>query len=410
MHTHLRIYLLSLSVTLSVSPLVIANPNHENPEAGIAIHDLANSKELASECQKIYETESKAVRSYLELIESEKLSTRNMQSIGKSFVEIERLLRRSNWLGLHGETAGVDYSLRGRVLIGQIRKVRDVCRTVPGAAKIIKNIYVQLQKSAPARLKQLQGVSSLMDAEKWEQAESRFFELWDSLRLTSVLLHTPQQREIETPYHALRTTINKQMMEIRARAASEKLAAARDNQTPDYAALLNEIAVATEAVRSNGSAAVGENQQNGPQLVTTFGRTWKKLHWQALRCRAAEWANCAMQLTNNTEELNQINSAHKKFSSDIITAIAGIIEADATRVSQSDVMQVYQEYLAALVPLVTRSSDDSLANAADGALQKLAAKSPEFANEVVYYANATDELLRWRQRSAEADDRRRELG
>jgi hypothetical protein len=70
------------------------------------------------------------------------------------------------------------------------------------------------------------------------------------------------------------------------------------------------------------------------------------------------------------------------------------------RVSGSDAVHLYVDYLQACAPLIRRSANRSLAQVIAPALQAMARRAPQFPPEIAAYTTATDDLLRWRGRVA----------
>jgi hypothetical protein len=79
-----------------------------------------------------------------------------------------------------------------------------------------------------------------------------------------------------------------------------------------------------------------------------------------------------------------------------------LIEADARRASASEAEALYPLYVHELAELAALSGDPTFALSLRPALDQLAGRSPALAADVAAYRAATEELLRWRQRTARA--------
>ena len=188
-----------------------------------------------------------------------------------------------------------------------------------------------------------------------------------------------------------------------AQAALDQLAASLLPKTQE---LLQSITAAAAALRTAPQATVGDKTLAGPQCLEAFGNAWKQLQLSAVRCRAVDWAYMtsipdAIYL-QQTGSPRIVEADYTRFCEDLAKALASLIDADAQRAAETDVPTLYVQYLQVLAPLAASTSDDKLELAVQPALDKLAAKSAAFAEEVKTYTTATHELLRRRQRLAQA--------
>ena len=150
-------------------------------------------------------------------------------------------------------------------------------------------------------------------------------------------------------------------------------------------------------------AAVGEQKLAGPQCLEHFGGVWRQLYLSALRCRAMDWPGSPTFPITYLEQIDpqqvrMTDDVILKFYEDVVKALSALIEADAERANPAEVPSLFQQYLQVLAALVADTPDYKLQQAVQPALEKLAAKSPAFAEEVNSYQTATHELLRWRER------------
>jgi hypothetical protein len=133
-----------------------------------------------------------------------------------------------------------------------------------------------------------------------------------------------------------------------------------------------------------------------------FGEQWKSAHVAALQCWALNEARRGATQGATWPAADKMLQDHVQFDKQMVAALVGLIEADAEQAAEGEVRPRYVAYLPVVAELNTLSAEDGLQRAAEPALQKLAERSPALADEVAAYRAATDDLLRWRRRTAAA--------
>ena len=124
-------------------------------------------------------------------------------------------------------------------------------------------------------------------------------------------------------------------------------------------------------------------------------------------CRAIDWARDIKQGIRPPSELDLLEQAYADFESKLIAAMGQLIAADAARVIPDGVEQVYMNYLDVLAEVAPQITSETWLPTVEGELNKLRDKSPQLARQVESYAQATNEVLRWRRRAADAAERSR---
>jgi hypothetical protein len=197
------------------------------------------------------------------------------------------------------------------------------------------------------------------------------------------------------------------MLEIRKDAAKHILDELRTSQSPALDDTLAQVQAAAASIGAAGKAEFAGESLEGPDLVAAWGLAWRKLHAATLRARAIDWARGQGRGVAPPSELDQLESAWASFDKGMAPAIAGVIAADAARVTPDAARALYARYVAVLGSLAPQVADQqALLAAVQPALQQLADKSPDLASQVQAYERATGELLRWRARAAAAHARR----
>jgi hypothetical protein len=165
---------------------------------------------------------------------------------------------------------------------------------------------------------------------------------------------------------------------------------------------VSQVKTAAEAVRSNGMADFDGEMLSGPQLVQRYGEQWKSTMVVLMQCRALNAARAGAPEGESLPAADELKDKAAKFADQVALALVTLIEADAEQVPEQQTREHYLAYLPVVGLLNTLSQEDKLAEAASPALDQLAARSSVLASEVEAYRAATDDLLRWRRRTAQA--------
>ncbi len=372
----------------------------EDPEAPLAVRPEDESRKLQKEAESRDRKARAAVTTFREKLAEDRLSQVKAGAVGDAHVAILQLDRLSRRLVLLGEPAGRDFSMRTMELRAGLTEIVGEYLQLPGVPERIARDYEVLRREAQKR----RGVLDLARALQWEMAESILHEAIDDLEKGAVWLGSDQRRMVLGEFAEMAGVVAMRVRRIREERAQAALAEAREAQTPDFDALLGEIRSAASSVQGSGAVEVEGQSLTGPEFLARFGQRWQEAQHQAVLCRGLDWARRVEAATQASAELT---SQHARFSAEVATAIAALIEADAARADASAARGMLAAYLDQVAQLVALSGDDSLESAVGPALAKLATKSPELAAEVEAYRKATTDVLRWRRRTAEASARAR---
>lgn len=402
-----RISTMILLVSFQGQTAVLANPNHKDIEAPLDVHNIANSQELLVQTQKLYEQSATSIQG---IVKSG--GRANARTLTHTHISIRRLRRSALDLQLHGEPAGFDFDLRAGPLQKTLNDaVVHFKRTQAGVAHAnqLRQI-LRGTRSIQARNAAVQRVNQLNQQQKWLESYTVLNEALDELTSMMIFLEFEETRDFLTPFSSISISVPDARNKFVRRQLLDSLGKAAADQMPRTQELLTRITAAAKELRSAPTANIDGQPFTGPQCLGGFARIWRQVHLSALRCRAIDWARrvsipAAMAANPASEPNRVVDAEYARFYTEVVKALASLIEADAERASGDEVSGLYREYLNVLAPLVTRTADDSLETAANAALEKLAAKQPGFAEEVTAYQMATDELLRWRERVAKAKTR-----
>ncbi|MCA9120376.1 MAG: hypothetical protein H6822_09900 [Planctomycetaceae bacterium] len=386
-----------------------ANPQHQAPHETLDAHGICDGGNLHGTAKSLYASAIKETQSYLDAVAAGKGARLSGKALGQTRLKFVRLYRMAPQLEIQGESAGTDFLFRVREFGGALLyEVIKPYASAPTSQNFVDAIRLSIKKQTPARVKILEKLQRMVADQDWIAAEVELYRLFDALEPGVCFLSDPERLEIEKPFADVRAAIDAAMRRIRSQEAAQMLGQSRGEQTPDFASLSAAMQQAIGEVAANGSTDWDGEQVTGPQLVEKFGMRWAKVHVACLHCRALDWAmqplfqmagaNATKISPDPTSETLQHD--YLQFSSTVVESVAALIRADAERVSGDEVVPLYNAYLKSIAPLARQVANGEALQTWNAALQQLASKAPEFADEVAAYDAATRELLRWRARTA----------
>jgi hypothetical protein len=398
-----------LSVGALAAPPKNVSPNHENAFLPLAVHGEGISSTLQDGAQDRFLAAGKAIQAAQALQQRGQLRKVDPVALGKANVAAKQMRRLAEQLGALGEPAGAEFQRRAVVNSPTFELAQSFAATPEGGVYVAKVRQI-IANSANARTNAIRKAEELGNRGKWEEAEKTLYDILDKLDAITIFLPTNEIDAIYLPFGNIQLRVNQEMGRIRHHAGREILNKRLDDQLPDFDALLADIREAADSVRDSGQATIGDQERSGPETFAHFVGEWNKVHAAiqrvhglslALRGEGVGMYSMPM-VTGPMEAHPAVQHYQGRFHGDIARALAGIVEADASHASPADVPALYDEYLRAAALPAARASDGGVAKTFDQALLKLAARSPQFRAEVQGYTAATDELLRWRARTAGA--------
>ena len=382
-------------------------PNSNEPEAMFPAGPLQGNQEEHMAAVEAYQHAVDLVRRIIERYETSGIKKSMLLEIGKAQVALDQAQRRIDRLNLVGEPASIDLELRGRDWKDRLLAVRD---KILGDAEISKLVAGTEQKwlAEAAKLqKSISKAERLAEQEQWDAAAQVLYELIDRLTPQGMWYDISTFASGISPFRIPLSRIEPELFTLlRARAADERRQAIA-RELPDFATPQRDVDAAIQGVAAAGKGSLDGQELAGPGLLAAVGVRWRQVQLGAWRARAHYWG-LQQQVGEGDAELRKLEQDHERFTGAMVAVCAQLIEADAGRADAGDVAALHQQYVQALVPLFQLDPGRTLASGVGQALDKLAAKSPDFAAGLAAYSRATSDLLRWRERAAAAQVRRRQ--
>ena len=379
-------------------------PGDQAPEALLPVRDVEPNRTLLAAASERHEKVAAALAEYQQGLEAGEEAARKIKplDVGKTFVVNAQLGRYGKLLALVGEPAGPELVLRHQHYFRQLADIRSRLKQLPAVQKALPRVLDQLKKRARGGLNRLKSVDAKIRDKKWDEAAQELFEVRDDLDELGFWFEGAEAAEAYTPFDERMQTILPNWWQWWREQNNAQIDQQRDAQAPNFSGLLAEVEQAVSAVAAAGKAAAQGQELAGPELFSHFVRRWQDVQLAALRARAIEWSRDGDQEGWDRTRTTAMETAQMQFSSDMLKALARLIEADAGRASPAEVRDLYGRYLAACADLGPLMGEEAIVPVLTPALDKLAAREPALQAEIAAYRTATADVLRWRQRSAAA--------
>ncbi len=383
-----------------------ADPNRSDPAAPMAVHDtFAGAAEISVQAyRKLAEAEGLYLQ-IQQLIHSGQAQRLPAKRIGTTSVGLIQAERLALQLQDMGEPAGIDIAFRFKRMYPEFRQAALAYNGTAAGQKIYQAMRVQTMRTVPARVKKAEQLAALLQQDI-AAAEAELHKYVDQLQPSALFERPNENPTLHFPTTPVRGMINaqaaKQRLAEKQQHCLEKIAAAQ------MAALkwLESAAQAADSIRQSGFWTIDGQKLDGPQTIIYFGDRWGEAHVQAMRVSGFLMAAAADGSRNSSSTWDDQRRAkvlqpaidlERQLLDQASRAIEEILLAEL-RLDDSQAMRArYPDYLAALAPLLQRTSGKAFRQSISGALAQMAVTAAMQA-DVRNYQLATEDLLRWRKR------------
>lgn len=392
-----------------------ANPNDNDATLPLAVHGdgvVATLQQGGQERFKIMyavidEALTKKNRNQIDRIDPQELGRGNM-----AMIQMQRIAEQ---LSVLGEPAGPEFSRRSQYGSQYYSVAQAYAASQEGSVYVakIRQILNNSQKQRAGIVKKLE---DMVAKGNWEDADTLLNDVMDKLASVTIFLTPDEQTQYYQPFSKVSGPISQGIQALRREAAQKIFAERIEAQTPDFDQLLDDVKNAATNIASKGVTTIGDKEVDGPAAFAHFAQVWAKTHASVQRVYGIFLASRGEidasgnlvfpQARSNTPQQHPVVKRYtESFTREISDQLAALIKADASRADAETSPKLFTEYLKVAALPAGRAGTDLPAQLFREALQELAAKAPAFAANADDYASSTGELLRWRQRLAEAQAR-----
>ncbi len=266
---------------------------------------------------------------------------KRVAAIGSAHVLLIEMERHVARLRMWTEPAAVDLGLRLKALRTRLNPIVDDVRS--NNSQLMHDVQLALRERCQKAEKQLAAIKKLRDAGKSEVAETRLLKLYGELAPDGVWYPQHESSSPLYPFEVLRQGLTDDLAPERQHAAHDAMQQYRDEQKPDYAALLADVDAATANIAAGRPVKVGGKTLDGPQAVEAFLARWPELHFRMLHVGAMESALADFKVLPPESAATQ---SYRKFAQDLTAALVKLIDAEPAQGDQ--VATRHAAYLRAL--------------------------------------------------------------
>lgn len=370
---------------------VAQGPSTNAPEKSLAVRPIEPLSGWIDELQTLNGRLQERLREFQN--DPPKLSSvSDMNEAYRQTVRIARLARR---LIEAREPAGLDFLARAEVAQKRLKKWSEQIRQDPEFNRVSGRIRKDFITETKSREKRLSKVRSLVRQAEWEQAEQALAELVDDLPAAGLWLDASLAQQGLEIFENDRREVNRGY----ARFIQDRLTRAMDelqvSQVPPVDALRQQIERAVQDYQQSPEVVYQGVSLNGPALAGRFFEDWSAMQRQVTR-HAAVSGYCQQPRAIPAEQA--LDSLIDRFPE----LLEDLVRHDAQRGGdRSELLKRYAAYVEALTPMAARLFDENRVASLQKSMAPLA-NHPEIRDEVQGYRAATEAVLAWRRRMAEA--------
>ena len=355
-----------------------------------AIGACADAKNLAAQNYALWDAARKEIEEAAEEIHNNGNLGRIAKKLGSAVVKNRVVNLNAGMLIQMGEPCGIDLRLRSETLLNRLTGIKE--------SDFGKKLWQPARKihlSNTGRIRgAMQKIQKNFDSGKFDKAEKQLDDLMDSVHGFGFFLETKYQSELYSPIAQIEATVRGKMGEVRRAKWKETLTAQYQKNLPDMDALTGRVDSIVSDIQESGSTAIGNKDVSGPDAFRTVFNAFHSTHLKLIRAKGFAIA------MRDADLIKQSDALLKQVKDQLVASLPKVIEADAKRLSGSEVKAVYYEYLRKILPLARKTEGELLIDACAEAMKNLAGKDQSFALEIAAYRDATSDLLRWRKKTA----------
>lgn len=370
---------------------VAQGPSTNAPEKSLAVRPIEPLSGWIDELQTLNGRLQERLREFQN--DPPKLSSvSDMNEAYRQTVRIARLARR---LIEAREPAGLDFLARAEIAQKRLKKWSEQIRQDPEFNRVSGRIRKDFITETKSREKRLSKVRSLVRQADWEQAEQTLAELVDDLPAAGLWLDASLAQQGLEVFENDRREVNRGY----ARFIQDRLTRAMDelqvSQAPAVDALRQQIERAVQDYRQSPEVVYQGESLNGPALARRFFEDWSGMQLQVTRHAAVSSYRQQPRALVAEQALDSLFDRYPEW-------IEELARHDAQRGGDRAVLlKKYADYIEALAPLAARAFDENRVASLQKSLAPLA-NHPEIRDEIQGYRAATEVILIWRRKMADA--------
>lgn len=366
-------------------------PSTTSPETSLAVRQIEPLSGWVDELQALNRRLQERLREFQ--TDPPKLSTvADLNEAYRLSVRMSRLARRL--IEAH-EAAGADYLARAETAQKRLRKLAEPIRQDPEFNRLQSRIRKDFVTETKTREKRLGKVRGLVRQGDWDKAEEALAELVDDLPAAGLWLDASLAQQGLELFESDRREVMRGFSRSLQDRLTRSLEESRLTEPPPVDALRQRIERAVQDYQQTPEVVYQGEPLSGPALVRRFIDELAAIQLQINRFAAA---SSYREQPRSIAVEQTLDSLLDRFPQ----LVEELARSDAERGGvRSDVLQRYAGYVEVLAPMAARQFDETRVANLQKALYPLA-NHPEIEEEVQGYRLATEAVLVWRRKMADA--------
>ena len=362
------------------------------------------AKVRAANCKKNWEQIQEFVKTTDGFIKANQHAKVEPNQIGPSYALAKQIERDALALEHMREPAGLDWGLRAKHCVDVLNHAAAELKSLEFGAEMVQKAEKYKVSSMKRRGNAVAKVHQMLGKDQIAKAEAATEEILLDVDEFYPWLSEKSGRQVFGQVNRIRINVPSAANEIRKQETARVLAAALTSATPKIDQLLASAQAAVDSIGS-GSVTFGNESLTGDKaLLALFGQ-WQTVHADLIR-------SLGISLISLDEVDRQSLLGTKLRATTPEEAVAGLnkimaellpklIAADLKQANPSDAQGKYIRYLSALGTMAHRVPDAVLSECKKE-IAVLENGNTKLAIDIKNYKRATDDMLMWRKRAAEA--------
>lgn len=397
MNSRLTTYSVSiLTIYMLLAPLdsALANPSNAKPRDVMPILLTSLNQDTFNDAKQRYGEAARLVEKMLQVQRSRGVGAIPADDFVKCYTHLFYLKFDAQKLEWTGEATGFDLSRRHYHLEKNYLTLIQAYRNTPQFQPVLQRVSASTAKYnrvLDREEKRIEGLLAEMKAdEAWQVVQKTMLEMMPEP--LALLPQTPVRMNLIGRYDA-----DEKAAAIWKSRGDEALQKRRDAALPDYDGILKQLGDAGREMQASGQTKWQGQPITGPNAIRQAHQLWQAAHVSALRACYLEYARIPLD-PKARNSLLKMRENYAGFCDKFTQRLAAIVQADATAAPSAEVANRHQAYVTAFAPLYDELADEALREPLRKAVAMFALKSPELADSLSAYENATAEHLRWMKR------------
>lgn len=406
-HSALRVLLLAIYYGLSLSLTAPSATHSQDNSLHLSVHGTyPYAKEKSDRCAKFWQELEPLLRKIKSANESNNYDQIKPALLGKAYAQASALLREGDALKNMGETAGVDWTIRGELARVMLNDTITKAMGTKAGSDLVKKASQYRARTDKKRNADINKIKKLFDQKKIDEAETAVNSLMYDVDTFYPWVSQQEQQGIAGQTRSVLDSLSQVHAEIRPVRRKQLGMEAIKKLGINVNQLIRDAEAAGLEIRADGKTTVDGNSLEGHAAFDLFAKRWLETRQKFLNALGYSvmidnvWDSKCNDALGVDAVVNDWQVVDTELTKRMSAALLKIIDSEASRASTSDLPKAYRAYLASVGSLVIELNDPKFATQCESELMTFAKKDPAFGSKIENYQKVTNDLLFWRNRLA----------